>query len=234
MERMETRDYRLERWLAVLLSLLFFLPFVAKADDILFANVSYHGDEMPYRNGEEFLALTHDGVLAPVRIQVKREHDPIVDNEGEVTGKHVAVPGFEEYTLLLRGRKLNPGKVVLAEPDSLELEAGVTKATIALGRTTSHVYYRCSDTECTFVLETGGVSQDLFTVEAERRGKEIFAGDLSHAISVAGDFDHDGKLDLVMNAATHWNESRPTLFLSTSAKGGKLVGKAAEIVMTGC
>lgn len=29
---MEANDYRLERWLAILLSLLFFLPFVARAD----------------------------------------------------------------------------------------------------------------------------------------------------------------------------------------------------------
>lgn len=233
MLRMETHDYRLERWLAVLLSLLFFLPFVAKADDVLLANLSYHGDEMPYRNGEEFLALTGDGVLAPVRIQVRKERDEIVDNEGEVTGKHVAVPGFEEYTLLVRGRNLHPGKITFADPDYVELTVGVTKASITLGSTTSHVYYRCDDTSCTFVLETDGVSQDLITVEAERRGKEIFT-EISHMINVAGDFDHDGKLDLVMNAATHWNESRPTLFLSTSAKPGKLVGKVAEIVMTGC
>lgn len=230
---METNDYRLERWLAVLLSLLFFLPFVAKADDLLLANVSYHGDEMPYRNGEEFLALT-GGVLAPVRIEVRSEHDPIVDNEGEVTGKHVAVPGFDDYTLLVRGKKLNPGKVTLADPDFLELNPGVTRASIILGRTTSHVYYRCNDTHCTFVLETDGVSQDLVTVEIERRGKEIFTGDVSHMINVAGDFDHDGKLDLVMNAATHWNESRPTLFLSSSARPGQLVRKVAELVMTGC
>ena len=234
MSFMESTDYRLERWLAVLLSLRFFLPFVAKADDVLLANVSYHGDEMPYRNGEEFLALTGDGVLAPVRIQVKEEHDPIVDNEGEVTGKHVAVPGFDEYTLLVRGRKLHPGKITFADPDSLELHVGMTKASITLGRTTSHVYYRCDDTHCTFVLETDGVSQDLVTVEVERHGEEIFTADLSHTINVAGDFDHDGKLDLVMNAATHWNESRPTLFLSSSAKPGQLVRNVAELVMTGC
>jgi hypothetical protein len=230
---MESNDYRLERWLAVLLSLLFFVPFVAKADDILLANLSYHGDEMPYRDGEEFLALTPDGVLAPVKIQVRREEDPIVDGEGEQTGKYVALAGFEEYALLMRGKRLHPGKITWADPDYVELKPGVTKATITLGSTQSTVYYRCNDTHCAFVLETGGVSQDLVTIEIERRGKEI-ATEISHMINVAGDFDHDGKLDLVMNASIHWNESRPTLFLSTAAKKGQLVGKTAEISMTGC
>lgn len=223
---MESHDYRFERWLAVLLSLLFFLPFVAKADDILLANLSYHGEEMPYRDGEEFLALKGDGVLVPVRIQVQKENDPIVDNEGDETGKHVALPGFDEYTLLVRGKKLHPGKIDWAEPDSIELKPGETKTSITLGSTTSHFSYRCAENQCTFVMETDGVSQDLVSFEA--------SGELSQMINVAGDFDHDGKLDLVMNAATHWNESRPTLFLSTSAKPGKLVGKAAELVMTGC
>jgi hypothetical protein len=31
MKRMELRNYRLERWLAAILSLLFFLPFIVQA-----------------------------------------------------------------------------------------------------------------------------------------------------------------------------------------------------------
>jgi hypothetical protein len=233
MVSMETNDYRLERWLAVLLSLLFFLPFVARADDIAFANASYHGDEMPYADGEEFLALTPECVLVPVKIQVRREHDPIVDNDGEETGRHVALPGFDDYTFLLRGRNLHPGKVTPADPDFVELEVGVTKAEIQLGRSTSHLSYRCGERECTLVLETKGVSQDLLTLEIGRSGTRILT-EVTHGINFAGDLDHDGRLDLIMNASTHYNESRPTLFLSSAAKEGQLVGLAAELSMTGC
>ena len=225
---MESNDYRLERWLAVLLSLLFFLPFVAKADDILLANASYHGEEMPYRNGEEFLALTGDGVLVPVRIQVRREHDPIMDNEGEVTGKHVALPGFEEYTFLVRGKRLNPGKVTVASPDFVEVQPGAARSAIRLGTATSHVYYRCTATECALVVETNGVTQDLVTIE-----KEMLT-EVGHVVNFAGDLDHDGRLDLIVNASTHWNETRPALFLSTAAKEGQLVARVAELPMTGC
>ena len=88
----QSNDYRLERWLAVLLSLLFFLPFVARADDLVLANMTYHGEEMPYRDGEEFLALTSACVLVPVKIGVTTVHDDIVDAEGKSTGKSVSVP----------------------------------------------------------------------------------------------------------------------------------------------
>jgi hypothetical protein len=230
---MESHDYRIERWLAVLLSLLFVLPFVAKADDVLFANASYHGNEVPYRSGEEFLAFSDD-VLVPVRIQVRREVDPIVDVEGEETGKHVALPGFGEYTLLVRGKSLHPGKIVFATPDFLELKPRMQKAPITLGGTTSHIFYRCDKSTCAVVLETNGVTQDLVTIEVERGDAQEILLEMSHMVNVAGDFDHDGKLDLVMNAATHWNETRPTLFLSTGAKEGQLVGKTAELVMGGC
>ncbi len=224
---MEPTDYRLERWLAVLLALLFFLPFVAKADDVAFANASYHGHEMPFKTGEEFLAFNESGALAPVRIRVTREHDPIVDQERENTGKRVALKGFDEYTLILRGRTLHPGKVTCAKPDYLE-PAMDKKLTITLGGTKSHVFYRCTKTDCAFVLETDGVAQKLFSIE-----KDMLL-EVNHIINFAGDLDHDGRLDLIMNSSRHWNETRPTLFLSTSAKSGQLVGRTAEITMTGC
>jgi hypothetical protein len=227
MAAMESNNYRLERWLAALLALLFFLPFVARADDVAFANASYHGNEMPFKTGDEFLAFNESGALAPVRIRVTREHDPIVDQERENTGKHVALKGFDEYTLILRGKALHPGKVAMATPDYLE-PAMDKKLTITLGGTKSHVFYRCTKTDCAFMLETDGVAQRLFSIE-----KDMLL-EVNHIINFAGDLDHDGRLDLVMNASRHWNETRPTLFLSTSAKSGQLVGRAAEISMTGC
>ncbi|HVE72550.1 MAG TPA: hypothetical protein VNI54_14390 [Thermoanaerobaculia bacterium] len=230
MNRMESNNYRLERWLAFLLSLLFLLPFVAKADDIAFANASYHGDEMPYRNGEQFLAFTPECVLVPVKIQVKREHDEIVDNDGEITGKHVALPGFEDYTFILRGKNLHPGKVTTAKPDYVELQPNFEKVAITLGSTSSHIYYRCRKTSCALLLETNGVTQELVSVEANQ---EMLL-ELAHTVNFAGDLDHDGRLDLIVNASRHWNETRPTLFLSTAAKEGQLVGETASLSMTGC
>lgn len=155
---MESNDYRLERWLAILLSLLFFLPFVARADDIAFTG-SFHGEDMPYADGEKTFTL-----------------------------------GGAEY----------------------------------------EVSYRCGETECALVLASGEISQDLVTIEIVREGREVNTLDVVHVIHFAGDVDHDGRLDLIADLSRHWNESRPTLWLSSAAKDGQLVGMTAELSTTGC
>jgi hypothetical protein len=220
---MESNDYRLERWLAILLSLLFFLPFVARADDVAWTG-SFHGEEMPYATGERFLALTEGGVLVPVTIDVEIEEDPIVDNPGERTGKRVSVAGFEEL-FLVRGRNLHPGKVTPARPDFAELLIPVSKPVFVLGPREYQLSYRCLGEECTLVLASGELSQDLETVAGD---------DVAHHVSFAGDLDHDGRLDLIVDLSRHYNESRPTLWLSSAAKEGQLVAMTAELPTTGC
>ena len=220
---MESNDYRLERWLAIILSLLFFLPFVARADDVVFTG-SYHGEELPYAAGEPFLALTKSCVLVPVTIDVTIEEDPIVDNPGERTGKRVSVAGFEEL-FLVRGKNLHPGKVRPAQPDFADLQIPASRPVFVLGAREYQLSYRCRGEECTLMLQSGEVSQDLETVEGH---------DVAHYVSFAGDLDHDGRLDLIVDLSRHYNESRPTLWLSSAAREGQLVAMTAELPTTGC
>ena len=50
-----------------------------------------------------------------------------------------------------------------------------------------------------------------------------------------GDLDGDNQLDLLINATPHYAVySAPMLFLSSMAKDGNLVQKAAVFVATGC
>src|SRR5688500_3414489 len=110
-----TTNYRLERWLAVLLGLLFFLPFVARADELAYAG-PFHGSEVRYTSGEPFFALTN-GRLEPVRIRVKPMHDALADLPGENSGRIIEAGRFKDV-YLLRSDRLQAGSVVVASPSS--------------------------------------------------------------------------------------------------------------------
>ena len=214
------------------IALLLFLAGAAHADDILTTG-SFHGDEMPYRDRAEFLTFAED-VLVPVSIQVDTEEDPIVDHAGSrKTGKRVSVPGLED-AFLIRGKNLHPGKITFATPDSADLIPQAWKATLVLGSVEYKLSYRCGAKECTLVLTDGTISQDIITMPIQRDGREINTMDIEHFVNFAGDLDHDGRLDLIMNLSRHYNETRPTLWLSSAAKEGKLVRMTAELSMSGC
>ncbi|HEX7150016.1 MAG TPA: hypothetical protein VF618_00910 [Thermoanaerobaculia bacterium] len=236
-------SYRLERWLALLLGLLFFLPIVANADDLL-ATGSYHGEEVPHVSGESFLAMVEheDGpiTLQPVRIRVTREHDPISDHgKQEQTGKRVDVKGFEG--MLLRGTALQPGRVTSAKPDCADIDI-YTNQTFVLGDTRYTLRFRCGAirgpgrrADCRLMLEASGVTQELAVREAYENGSpKLTLPETEPHVYFAGDLDGDGKLDLIIDLRTTVNEWRPTLFLSTAAKPGKLVGQTAVFSSVGC
>lgn len=232
---MDHNEYRLERWIAFLLFLLFFLPFVANADEILYTDL-FHGDEIAAKSGETYLALVckRECVLQPAKIHVSTEFDPVVDAEGEATGKRVSAVGVDDV-FLLRSKRLQPGLVPAATPRSTELLPVAKAQTITLGAKTYVLHYRCASApdpegfaDCALVLSSGGMTQVLAQFDATGNP------DAEQYVNFAGDLDHDGKLDLVANISGHWNEWRPALFLSSAAKSGDLVGRVAELVATGC
>jgi hypothetical protein len=240
----EERSYRLERWIAVLLFLLFFLPFVANADEILFTDL-FHGDEVKAKSGEHFLALVYSEderrcVLQPVKIQVSAEYDAVVDAENERTGKRVSVPGLE-MSYLLRSERLTAGPVTCARPATADLLPISKPQQFTLGATKYVLHYRCGSApdpegfvDCALVLDANGVSQVLASFPALNENGGINSLDAEQYVAFAGDLDHDGKLDLLANISSHYNVWQPALFLSTAAKNGELVAKVAELVTTGC
>ena len=237
-------DYRLERWIAALLFLLFFLPFVANADEILFTDL-FHGDEIKAKTGDAFLALVcndkDDCVLQPVKIEVTAEFHPVVDAEGERTGKRVSVLGVE-MSYLLRSQHLAAGPVTNAKPSFADLLPVSKPQMITLGTTKYVLHYRCTSApdpdgyvDCMLVLDSNGVTQVLATFPAFDEGGRLNSLDVEQYVVFAGDLDHDGKLDLLANVSSHWNEWRPALYLSRAAREGELVGRVAELhVTTGC
>jgi len=238
---MEPTDYRLERWIAFVLFLLFFLPFVANADEVLYTD-RFHGDEVKAKSGESYLALVcrEQCVLQPVKIAVEVEFDPILDAEGEATGKRVSAVGVDD-AFLLQSKRLQPGLVTAATPRESELLPVSKPQAILLGRTKSVLHYRCGSApdpegfvDCALVLESGGATQVLANFPAYDDGGKLTALDIAQCVFFAGDLDHDGKLDLLANVSGDWNTWHPALFLSTAANEGELVGRVAEMIATGC
>lgn len=240
---MDRNDYRLERWIAFVLFLLFFLPFVANADEILYTDL-FHGDEVTAKSGEPFLALVCSAtgcVLQPVKISVTQEFDPVVDADHEQTGKRVSAAGVDEHVYLLKSKRLHPGLVKTATPAATDLLPVSKPQPITLGATKSLLHYRCGSApdpegfvDCALVLEANGITQVLATFPALDSGGKVNSLDIEQYVMFAGDLDHDGKLDLLANVSGHWNEWHPALFLSSAAKEGELVGRVAELVATGC
>lgn len=228
-----TRTYRLERWIAVILGLLFFLPFVANADELAYTD-TFRASEVRHRTGERFLALVGSR-LEPVTIKVVPARDPFEDAEGETTGKRIEA-GSHEDAFLLRSGRLQAGPVTFASPHATENPVDAP-LTITLGTTHSTLDYRCGDAPdpdgvvaCTLVLERGGTTQVLAEVWAFFEARH----DLQVYFAFAGDLDRDGKLDLLIDISEDEHEWHPALFLSSAAHEGELVAKVAEIVSAGC
>lgn len=189
----------------------------------------WHGDEVQARSGEQWLALSA-GKLQPVKIAVEAVHDGIIDAPGEKSGRRVVVAGAEEYTVLLKG--VTPRQIEMANRvDLLAANGAGAKAQFLLSRDALTVETRrvasmmSVDEEPVYeiVISGGGLSQVIGKTTVE----EI------HLIW-SGDLDADGKLDLIVDTSDHYNVFAPSLFLSSEAARGQIVGQAASFVTTGC
>lgn len=233
----QNNGYRLERWIAVLLGLLFFLPFVARGDELLFTD-TYSHHEIRNVTGEQFLVLAGDERvprLESASLRVRRVYDPWEDAEGETTGKRVEVDGHNDV-FLLRSPHLRAGHVVAASPMRTELPIDAPTP-ITLGATQYTLDYHCGSdpdergiVECALILDDGRRQQELARVLYFFADREHM-GVLFH---FAGDLDGDGRLDLLIDISRTDHEWHPALFLSSAADEGELVKKVAELVTYAC
>jgi len=57
---------------------------------------------------------------------------------------------------------------------------------------------------------------------------------MDHRNPLGGDLDADGVVDLFADVRAHYAEHRYVLFLSSLARAGHLVAKAASLTTVGC
>lgn len=220
--------------MGTLMSLLTFLIFqgasavAADAAQIVLPG-TYHGDELALpAQSERWLGLYEDdGGLSwkYTSPAFRPAEDPVLDRPGEQTGVEVAVPG-EQPLLLLRGVSgLRPGAVTHAPVERQPLLPGMAielDGAIRLVAT--------SDDAVAYRLELRGPdgSTQVLVEHAELHDDTV------PALILAGDLDSDGRLDLLLDLSNHYNLSRVTLFLSSSAAPGQILAPVASLQTTGC
>lgn len=198
----------------------------------------YHGDEVTASAKQKWLGLykvnNKQYVLKPVKVSITRVHDAIVDEDTKAkTGKRISVAGKEKPVFIFSGvSELKPGNVTASSVKKENLKPkDVLKAQIG-------------DDTITWWVKGKEKQKEEYTnfsvTASNKRGSQTLVSvehaSLDHTPSLmwCGDLDGDGKLDMIMDTSTDYNMSKVTLFLSSKAKKGKLVGEAAVQVATGC
>jgi hypothetical protein len=204
----------------------------------------FHGDEIQTAGGSGWLALVGSGSrmsLDPVVVTVTPVRDHLADGDsGPISGKRVSVSVSDTHpVLLVRGiPALQEGPVTEAQFDC----AGC-------GQPTEFNLHR------SFRLRLDGEVYELeaFPPQPDEPFDENSEIRLSHGAAVqvihratrvpddanwrviwAGDLDRDGRLDLFVDTADHYNMGRGRLLLSSAAGPGELVGEVAVFETIGC
>ena len=189
----------------------------------------HHGDEIPADAGDhKWLALvqrTEGWKLETVRVDVTPVADPVLDPpDGSVqSGRRVAVPDLGATPmLLLLGDALQPGPVATPEAGPRALFPG-DQQTLTLG----------ADADQLTLQATGQASRNAYddiVIEAYQLQAQHASGATTlfassplqkrgevPRVRFAGDLDRDGRLDLIVDTANHYNVTQLTLFLSSTA-----------------
>jgi hypothetical protein len=201
---------------------------------------TFHGDEVTARTGEHWLALTkvgHAFRLKPVVLEIDRVHDEIVDeNEHQRSGKNVEIRPELDALALVRGAGLVAGPVITAG-ENIAID-GSTEKPLALGAAHYTLALHCQPTppvdgqqqeRCELSISEGHNTRKLaaFTSYKEHGHRE-FAGERVPTVLWAGDMDHDGRLDLLIDTTNHYNVEVISLFLSSQAR------KPVHFTASGC
>lgn len=204
----------------------------------------FHGDEVTARSGEVWLGLfqTASGyALRATTLTVTLVRDEILDDEDERTGKLVTVSDAREPLFLVKAAgRLRPravptvfaGELILVKESHIRLAGPEGESMLTVDTddpTEKSEALRPPDTlaqHSTLNLHTRGIIQPLFSLTEHDAA--------SWEVLWAGDLDGDGKLDLLLDLAGHYNASELRLFLSTAAGKGEAVRQVAVLERVGC
>ncbi len=183
--------------------------------------------------------------LRSVVVSMTRDHDPIVDAEGETTGIVVTINTADVPLMLFKGLpRARPGRLPTAlmnaklplPDESVTLQSQASESLRTTGGRLAG-FGRMEPLPNEVVISDYRLV--LYENAESDKGQTLLEQDRlefegSPGVIWAGDLDGDNKLDLLLDLTWHYNVTVPTLFLSTFAKPGELVGLAGQLTLTGC
>jgi hypothetical protein len=217
----------------------------AAAENKLLLPGRFHGEEVSAKSGQHWLALFQNGesgMLTEQALKVSPVKDELVDEGSANTGVSVSVARTPAPLFMVKGIPgLVPGKVRCVNITPLSELRKRRKLLLRFNNRTYQISLQIrtrTDPQTKDPLESYKLSLSdgkLTQTIADVRDCNLIPGpDCPPTILWAGDLDHDGRLDLLVNIANDYNASAPTLFLSRRAGHGKLVRRAADFTTSGC
>ena len=215
---------------------------------------SFHGGEPVATDGESWLGLRIDGddaALVATLVRVRPIEDLLADDPpGHLSGREVTSAQGDAIAMYLRGPGLRAGAIERAQalPDASATVTSMPDYTLDFRGQRHRIAAHCdavpvahvdgqAQFACRVVLDTAGRSQVLFATSGYfEPGATVpsLGDDAAPTLLFAGDLDRDGKLDLMFDNNDHYNVRPPTLYLSTQAAPGDLLGIAAQFESVGC
>ena len=207
---------------------------------------SFHGDEVPFRSGETWMALVQSPShcrLEPVRVLITPVQDLVLDVGEQKTGRAVAIEPNLDAIVLLRGSSAFKPSVVPTVANNREVSLGEVASLTFEDMRYDYVLRHGEGTVvegrkkyiCSLSVETRLAKQELAKYTAyEAHGEIQFAAEEPPLIIWAGDLDGDKKLDLLLQTADHYNVSELSLFLSSHAEGDEVMHRVAVFQTVGC
>ena len=236
------------------MSLTLLLPLLLGTGFALQPPGSFHGGEAVASDGESWLGLRIDGgqaSLAATIVRLRPIEDVVAnDAPGQRSGREITSAQGDATVMYLRGPRLRAGPIERAQTlsDASETVASIPTYLLDFRGRRHRIAANCdpapvarvdgqAQLACRVVLDSPGRSQVLWaTTGYFEPGATMpsLGDDASPNLLFAGDLDHDGRLDLIFDTSDHYNVRRPTLFLSTQATPGELLGIAAQFESVGC
>lgn len=213
---------------------------------------AFHAGEALARNQETWLALQVRGAAATLvatPLIVRAVEDPMLDAAGERSGIEVTSVDPDGVVAFLRGGALHAGGVDVAQvTEQPDAHSAPQPYLVSFGGHSHRIERSCepepsaypdgqAQYACSIMLRSPGSSHVLARmIGYHEPGSDAmsYGDDGKQRLLFAGDIDRDGKLDLIFDTSDHYNQSRPTLFLSTQALDGASLGEAAHHQATGC